>query len=96
MLHDGFSNRWFQGSLVFFVLVIGGSLLYSWHALRTTESDIERHDRFLQAREKQNETRPAPAVNVPTENETPGLISMPKVIGTLLALSEMIKMEKSI
>ncbi len=77
MLRDGLSNRWFQFGLVFFVLVVGGGLLYSWRALRTTESEMERHDRFLQERDKQNETRPAETVNVPTENETSGLVSTP-------------------
>ena len=47
MFRDLLSSRLILGGLVFFVLVIGGSLLYSWHALRTTESDMERHDRFF-------------------------------------------------
>lgn len=59
MLRDLLSSRWFQGGLAFFVLVVGGSLLYSWHVLRTTESDMKRHDRFSQGLEKQNRTRPA-------------------------------------
>ena len=37
MLRDLLSSRLFQGGLVFFVLVVGGSLLYSWHVHRTTE-----------------------------------------------------------
>ena len=37
MLRDLLSSRLIQGGLVFFVLVVGGSLLYSWHARRTTE-----------------------------------------------------------
>ena len=77
MLRDLLSSRWFQGGLVFFLLCVGGSLLYSWHVLRTTESDLERHDRFTQGLEKQNEPHPAETVNVPTENETPGLVDTP-------------------
>lgn len=46
MLQDLLSSRWLQFGLVFFVLVIGGSLLYSWYTLRTTESDLERHDQL--------------------------------------------------
>ncbi len=77
MLRDLLSSRWFQGGLVFFLLVVGGSLLYSWHVLRTTESDMERHDRFTLGPEKQNETHPAETVNDPTQNEAPGLVNTP-------------------
>ena len=77
MLRNLLSNRWFQGGLVFFLLVIAGSLLYGWSTLRVTERDMERHNRFLQGIEKQNETRPAEAANVPTENEAPGRVSTP-------------------
>ena len=31
MLRDLLSSRWFQGGFAFFVLCVGGSLLYSWH-----------------------------------------------------------------
>ena len=40
MFRDLLSSRLIQGGLVFFVLVVGGSLLYSWHALRATEADL--------------------------------------------------------
>ncbi len=40
MLRDLLSSRLIQGGFVFFVIVVGGSLLYSWHALRDTESDL--------------------------------------------------------
>ncbi len=76
MLRDLLSSRWLQFGLVFFVLVIGGSLLYSWHTLRTTESDLERHDQLAQGI-KQNEAHPAEKVNVPTQTETPGLVDTP-------------------
>ncbi len=74
MLRDLLSHRWLQICLVFFIIAVGGSLLYRWHTLRVTERDMERHDRFLQRLEKENETRPAQTVNVPTENETPGRV----------------------
>ena len=77
MLRDLLSSRWFQGVLAFFVLVVVGSLLYSWHVIRTTESDMARHDRFLLGRQNQNETRPADKVNDPTQNETSGLLNTP-------------------
>ncbi|MYA98916.1 hypothetical protein F4X90_04410 [Candidatus Poribacteria bacterium] len=77
MFRDLLSSRWFQGGLAFFLLCVGSSLLYNWHVQRTTESDMERRDRFLQGLQKQTETRSAETVNVPTENETPGLVSTP-------------------
>lgn len=76
MLRDLLSSRWFQGGFAFFVLCVGGSLLYNWHLQRTTESDMERHDRLLQGI-KQNATRPAEKVNDPTQNETSGLVNTP-------------------
>ena len=77
MLWDLLYSRWFQGVLAFFVLVVGGSLLYHWHVIRTTQSDMARHGRFLQGLEKPSETRPAEKVNDPTQNETSGLPNTP-------------------
>ena len=34
--------------LVFFVLVVGGSLLYSWHAHRTTDAELAETQRKVQ------------------------------------------------
>lgn len=70
MLRDLLSSRWFQGGLIFFLLCVGGSLLYSCHVHRTTESDMERHDRFTQGLEKQNETHTADIEKPPPPGET--------------------------
>ena len=78
MFPDLLSSRWFQGGFVFFLLCVGGSLFYSWHVHRITESDMERHDRLRQGREKQNEPRPAETVSVPTDTETPGHVATPE------------------
>ena len=77
MLRDLLSSRWFQGGLAFFLLCVGGSLLYSWHVKRTTERGMARHNRFLQGHEKQNETRPAEKVIVENANESPGFVNTP-------------------
>ena len=77
MFGDLLSRRMIQAGLVFFVLVVGSSLLYSWHVQRTTESDMARHDRFRQWRQNPSDARPAEEVNVPTGNETPGLVNTP-------------------
>ena len=77
MLRELLSSRWFQGGLVFFLLSVGASLLYSWQVQRITESDMARHDQFLERIEKQNETRTAETVNAPTKKQTPGLLNTP-------------------
>ncbi len=72
-------NRLIQAGIVFFVIVVGGSLLYSWHVQRTTEPEREtRHTRFLQGLEKQNQRTPPETENAPTETETPGLVNTPE------------------
>lgn len=76
MFRDLLSNRLIQVGLVFFVIGVGGSLLYSWQAQRTLEKELARHDRFLPGI-KHNETRPAETENVLTENGTPGLVNTP-------------------
>ena len=45
--------------LVFFVLVVGGSLLYSWHVHRTTDAEVAETQRKTQALENKDETRTA-------------------------------------
>ena len=40
MFRDLLSSRLIQAGLVFFVLCVGGSLLYSWHVHRTTENEL--------------------------------------------------------
>jgi len=40
MLRALLSSRLIQGGLVFFLLCVGGSLLYRWHTLRTTEPEL--------------------------------------------------------
>ena len=47
MFGDLLSSRMIQAGLVFFVVVVGGSLLYSWHVHRTTEAELARHNRLV-------------------------------------------------
>ena len=44
MFRDLLSSRLIQVGLVFFVLVVSGSLLYSWHVHRTTDAEFARTD----------------------------------------------------
>ena len=80
MLRDLLSSRWFQGGIVFFVLCVGGSLLYSWHVQRTTESEFgKRPQPVVSPLKNKTETNTAPVdfqtervVNTPEENtDTP-------------------------
>ncbi len=59
MLQYLLSSRLIQAGLVFFVLSVSGSLLYSWHVKRTTEKEFAQHQRFLRGLQNQNETRTA-------------------------------------
>ena len=77
MFYNILSMRAIQVGVAFFVLVVSGCLLYSWHVRRTTDAELARHDRFTQGLEKPSDARPAQKVNVPTENETPGLVNTP-------------------
>lgn len=69
MLRDLLSNRLIQAGLAFFVIVVGGSLLYSWHTQRTVEKAVGQDTRFSQGLQEQNATRPAEKANPPTPNE---------------------------
>ena len=68
MLKDLFSNRLFIGALAFFVLCVGGSLLYLRHVEREgAEYAAETQDRVKQWNAKQNEqpTAETPVVEKP-------------------------------
>ena len=77
MLSDLISSRSIQVGLAFFLLIVGGSLLYSWPVQRTTEVELTKRDRFLQKHEKRkNATHLGQSMNVLPE--TPGFIDTPK------------------
>ena len=69
MLRDLLSSRLIQLGFVFFVIIVGGSLLYSWHVQRITEAEFGKRLPAVQALEKQNETRTA-NVEKPPPGET--------------------------
>jgi len=70
MLSHLLSSRLIQAGLAFFVIVVGGSLLYSWHDKRTTEKELAPHDRFLQGI-NENGARTAETVTDTTQNDAP-------------------------
>ena len=72
MLSDLLFSRLIQGGLVFFLLVVGGSLLYSWHIQHTTEAEFEK--RPLAVESLQN----TPATNTaPVDFQTEGVPNTP-------------------
>lgn len=74
MLRDLLSSRWLQGGLVFFLLCVGGSLLYSWHVHRTTTAEFGKRPQPVSSIENKQTTSTAPVdfqtedvVNTPDE-----------------------------
>lgn len=60
MLYNILSIRVIQIGIAFFVLVVGGSLLYSWHIHHTTNAELAETQQLLKHRESQNAARTAP------------------------------------
>lgn len=59
MLRDVFFNRAILAGTVFFLLLIVGAQLYSWHVRRTTDAELQWTDRAVQALENRTQTRTA-------------------------------------
>ena len=73
MLKDLFRNRLFIGALAFFVLCVGGSLLYRQHVEREgAEYAAETQDRIRQwnAKQKEQPTAETPVVEQPEQDGT--------------------------
>ena len=80
MFRDLLSSRLIQAGLAFFVLVVGGSLLYSWHIHHTmhhtTEIQLAETQQVLKHHENQNAARTGPidfatlGDLIPTSEET--------------------------
>ena len=56
MLGNLISNRGIRAGLVFFVLIVGGSLLYSWYIHRTTDAEVAETQRKVQLLENKDES----------------------------------------
>lgn len=69
MLRDLLSSRAIQVGFVFFLLVVGGSLLYSWHVHRTTEAEFGKRQLAVESLKNTPETNTAP-VDIQTEGVT--------------------------
>ena len=53
---DLLSSRAIQAGLVFFALVVSGSLLYSWHVQRNTVAEWSRTPLTVESLENEKET----------------------------------------
>ena len=73
MLRDLLSSRWFQGGFAFFILCVGGSLLYSWNVQRTTEAEFGERPLAVESLENK------PEINtVPVDFQTEGVVNTPE------------------
>ena len=67
-----FSSRTRLAVLAFFVLVVGGSLLYYWHIHPTTENETQRYDQFLRGHQNRDgKTDTSTQQATPIENTVP-------------------------
>lgn len=64
MLKDLFSNRLFIGALAFFILCVGGSLLYHQHAKGQAEKALAESEAFQQRWQERNAKEKAVAAEV--------------------------------
>lgn len=74
VLRDLLSSRAILAGFVFFVLIVGGTQLYSWYVLRTSTTDLEPTKQTPQVPENKNEMRTKQRVNSPTGTETSGYL----------------------
>lgn len=73
MLRDLLSGRVVLAALVFFVLVVGGSLLYSWHVRRTTDAEFGKRPQPVVSIENRS-----PSTNTaPVDFQTEGVVNTP-------------------
>ena len=77
MFSDILSSRGLIAGFVFFVMIVGGSLLYSWHVRRASKTEFQRSDQFWQGLEKQSKTHPTEATDVPTDTQTARFVNTP-------------------
>ena len=71
MLRSLLSNRGILVGLFFFGVIVGGSLIYSWHIHRTTDAELAHTQRTVPHLENKNETPTVPVTH-PTEFEPLG------------------------
>lgn len=71
MFRDLLSSRAILAGLAFFVLIVGGSLLHSWHVERTTAAELQQTIQALQALKNQNKAYNSQKSDALTKHNTP-------------------------
>ena len=69
MFRDIFSSRRLIAGIVFFVVVVIGTQLYSRHVRRTTQAELARTEQRIQRLQNKNETRTAQDIGAPIDTE---------------------------
>ena len=72
MFRDILSNKGVLAALLFCVLIVVGSQLYSWHVKRGIEADEARTQQFLQQLETQKETHTVQDTGALIDTQAPG------------------------
>ena len=76
MLYELFSLRVIQVGVAFFLLFVGGSLLYSWHVHHTTDVHLAETQRSVEVLEKHHPTRTGSDGSVLLETDIQGVSDM--------------------
>ena len=88
MLYNILSIRAIQIGVAFFLLVVGGSLLYSWYIHHTTNAELAETQQLLKHREDQNAVRtdpigfttPGDPITTPEEADAPQTMAEARAI----------------
>lgn len=88
MLRDMLSSRLVLGALIFFVLIVGGTQLYSWHVRRGIKADEARTQQFLQHLETKKETPVVQDTGELIDTQTLGQASTPLETGGTQTMSD--------
>ena len=70
MFRDILANRSILTGLAFFVLIVSGSLFYSWHVRRIDQEDLARTNQFIQQLKNKNKPYTTRDENISTNSET--------------------------
>ena len=72
MLRDILTNRSIIVGTFFCIMIIGSSLLYSWHVRRNSETELQQTIQALQALKNKNKTHTPEEPDTPTTHESHG------------------------
>lgn len=88
MLRDVLFSRAILVGFLFFILIVGGSLFYSWHVQREEREILEKHDRIMQQLEADKDIRFAQKPETVMNSENLNRLEMPPPTDASLMKSE--------